>query len=299
MENGNQQQQQQPFKIAVGQIKSVNNKDINFSKCQEFAEESVKQGAFMLCLPECFAFMSGGGNPRESIENAEPLDGPTINRYRQLARDNRLWLSLGGFHEKVGSQQPTTTESTTSSSSSDTSMIYNSHLIIDDNGDIKSIYHKMHLFDVNIPSKNVHFNESKAVVPGKEIMVCDSPGGRLGLSVCYDVRFPQLYIKLRSMGSQILLVPAAFMQKTGEAHWHTLLKSRAIENQCYVVAAAQTGQHYASRTSYGHSLVVDPWGTVLVDMEDKEGVGIATIDHNLLNQVRENMPCFTHIKSDY
>eukprot|EP01133_Synstelium_polycarpum_P015682 gene15682-18636_t len=244
-------------------------------------EQAKQQGAQLFCLPECFAFISGGVHQYESRDNAEPLTGPTITRYRELAKDNKIWLSLGGFHERI-EETP--------------DYIYNTHLIIDDNGDIKSTYNKMHLFDVNIPDKGVVMNESKVVKGGQELVVCDSPVGMLGLSICYDVRFPELYLSLRKMGSQVMLVPSAFMKRTGEAHWHTLLKARAIENQCYVIAAAQTGHHHSKRESYGHSLIIDPWGTIISEIPLDEGIAIASIDHALIDSVRASIPPFGHTK---
>lgn len=180
-------------------------------------------GAKVLFLPENFSFL--GRSPAESLAIAEPLDGPLMKRYQDLAKQHKIWLSLGGFQEK----------------GPDSSHLYNTHVIIDDSGDIKASYRKIHLFDVDVPG-GPRLKESEFTVPGEGLSCVSTPFGKLGLSVCYDLRFPALYQKLAfQMGAEILLVPAAFTVPTGEAHWHTLLRARAIETQCYVIAAAQAG----------------------------------------------------------
>ena len=170
-------------------------------------------------LPENCAFM--GSSSDSKVESAEDLEGPSLKLYRQVAKDEQLWLSLGGFPLKT----------------KDPSKLSNSQIIIDDAGEIRSVYNKTHLFDVDIPG-NV-MNESKFVEAGSEIVPpIDTPIGRLGLSICYDIRFPSLYRALAVQGAQIMTVPSAFLVKTGAAHWDVLLRARAIENQCYIIAAA-------------------------------------------------------------
>ncbi|KAN0004636.1 hypothetical protein ACTFIU_001874 [Dictyostelium citrinum] len=272
-------------RIGLGQITSTNNKEDNFRKCKQMIEKAVENKVNLFCLPECFAFISGGIHQFESRDNAEYLDqkGGIIERYKDLAKQHNIWLSLGGFHEKIKDDA--------------NDMIYNTHLIIDSNGDIISEYRKMHLFDVDIPSKGVKMNESKVVKGGNDLVVCDSPVGKLGLSICYDLRFPELYLSLRRMDAQILLVPSAFMKSTGEAHWKPLLQARAIENQTYVVAAAQTGDHHSKRSSYGHSMIIDPWGKVLHDLPDNvNDIAFVDIDLDYLSTCRENIPVFNHKK---
>jgi predicted amidohydrolase len=180
--------------------------------------------------------------------------------------------------------------------------VYNTHLILDSTGSIKAMYNKIHLFDVSIPGK-VELRESNSTAPGTEVVVCDSPVGRLGLSICYDVRFPELYTELVRQGAEVILIPSAFTVPTGRAHWQVLLRSRAIEAQCYVVAAAQYGVHNVKRESYGHSLVVDPWGVVLADVggvdsprtvPDSPSVVCCNIDLSLMKDVRQRMPIQTH-----
>ncbi|EGC29787.1 hypothetical protein DICPUDRAFT_42388 [Dictyostelium purpureum] len=274
-------------RIGLGQLTSINNKTVNFEKCKGLIEKAANSKVDLFCLPECFAFIGGGVDPMDSRNNAEYIDQPdgTIEKFRDLAKKHSMWLSLGGFHEKI-LEEP--------------DQIYNTHLIIDSSGEIVVKYHKMHLFDVDIPSKGVSMNESKVVKSGDEIMVCKSPVGNLGISICYDVRFPEFYLTLRQMGAEIILVPSAFTYTTGKAHWSTLLRARAIENQCYVVAAAQTGNHHPKRKSYGHSLIVDPWGEVLCEIDENvtDEIAYCDIDLNFLNEIRENLPVYSHKKYD-
>ncbi|KAH7667705.1 Nitrilase protein [Dioscorea alata] len=199
----------------------------------------------LLCFPEAFAFVSYRDG--ESVEIAEPIDGPIVQRYCSLARESNIWLSLGGFQEK----------------GPDDKHLHNTHVLVDDTGSIKNFYRKIHLFDVDVPG-NMVYRESNFTTPGDDIVVEDSPVGRLGLTVCYDIRFPELYQLLRFQhNAQVLLVPAALTRVTGEAHWEILLRARAIETQCYVVAAAQAGKHNERRESYGDSLIIDPWGRII------------------------------------
>merc|ERR1711924_485418 len=174
----------------------------------------------------------------------------------------------------------------------------NTHVIIDATGEIAAGYGKIHLFDVPMTG----LCESKQALPGSELVACQSPIGRLGVTICYDLRFPELYQKLTFLyGAQVLLVPSAFMMKTGEAHWETLLRCRAIENQCYVFAAAQVGQHNDDgnkRQSWGHSLAIDPWGSILVDMGTTTGVAVVEVNNDMIGSVRENMPMHMHRRYD-
>ena len=193
---------------------------------------------------------------------------------RTIARESGCWISAGGMHESGAPPAPAL-EATTDGE--DKPRVYNSHVIIDNEGAVRAVYRKSHLFDVAIPGK-VNLRESATTAPGDAVVVCDSPIGRLGLSICYDVRFPEHYVDMvQRGGAEILLVPSAFTIPTGRAHWHTLLKSRAIENQCYVLAAAQVGKHNEKRKSYGHALAIDPWGEVLADAGGYDGIGTSGV----------------------
>jgi predicted amidohydrolase len=165
--------------------------------------------------------------------------------------------------------------------------------LVDDQGSLRAVYRKVHLFDVNIPH-GAQFRESATVAPGRDVVTHDLPWGRLGLSVCYDLRFPELYRQLATAGARLVAVPSAFTQHTGKDHWHVLLRARAIENQAFVLAPAQFGRHNDKRTTYGHSLIVDPWGTMLCEVGDREGVATAELDLDFLERVRREMPCLEH-----
>lgn len=260
---------------------SVGDQLANFETCRRLAEEAAGKGCRMLFLPECFSFI--GSSQQESLSRAEPLDGPTMARYRQLARDTGLWLSLGGFQE----------------AGPDPGHLLNCHVVLDGAGGTAAAYRKIHLFDVDVPDGPV-LMESSTTAPGSELAVCATPAGPLGLTVCYDLRFPELYQRLTwEMGATVLAVPSAFTKTTGAAHWELLLRARAVECQAYVVAAAQAGRHNEKRESYGHSLIVDPWGTVVARLDDPLATGVATadVDPALLARVRRKMPILQDRKS--
>ncbi|GFY84609.1 nitrilase/cyanide hydratase and apolipoprotein N-acyltransferase family protein [Actinidia rufa] len=232
-------------RVAAAQMTSVNDLAANFATCSRLVKDAAAAGAKLLCFPENFSYV--GAKDGDSLKIAEPLDGPIMKGYCSLARESSIWLSLGGFQEK----------------GSDDVHLHNTHVLIDDAGTIRSTYSKMFLFDVDVPGGTV-YKESSFTEAGKEIVAVDSPFGRLGVTVCYDLRFPELYQQLRfSHEAQVLLVPAAFTKVTGQAHWEILLRARAIETQCYVIAAAQAGKHNDKRESYGDTLIIDPWGTVV------------------------------------
>ena len=202
---------------------------------------------------------------------------------RKIASDNDVWLSVGGVHTKT---------------QEDSEKINNSHLVISSTGDIVSCYNKTHLFDVNIPG-SVSLSESSYVTPGDTITPpVTTPLGQLGLGVCYDLRFGEHSQCLVRSGAEILTFPSAFTVNTGMAHWETLLRARAVETQCYVIAAAQTGQHNERRSSYGHSMIVDPWGVVTAQCGEGVGVATADIDLDYLARVRRNMPVQQHRRHD-
>lgn len=268
------------IRIAAAQMTSINDLSANFATCSRLVNEAVTAGAKLLCFPENFSYV--GAKSGDSLTIAEPLDGPIMKKYCALAKESNIWLSLGGFQEK----------------GSDESHLRNTHVLIDDAGNIRSTYRKMHMFDVDVPGGAV-FKESSFTEAGNEIAAIDSPFGRLGLTVCYDLRFPELYQRLRfDHGADVLLVPAAFTKVTGRAHWEILLRARAIETQCYVVAAAQTGMHSEGRESFGDTMIIDPWGTVVGRLGDRllTGIAVADIDFEEINSVRSKMPIAQHRK---
>ncbi|GAB5359338.1 hypothetical protein AAMO2058_000535500 [Amorphochlora amoebiformis] len=242
------------WRVGVVQMTSCSDPEKNIKFAQFMCEEASKQGVKMVCFPENFAFM--GLSSIESQKFSQPLNGKVISEYCQLAKKFGLFLSLGGFQEKRPNRPK----------------IHNTHILVDPSGSIVGKYRKAHLFDVDVPNGQ-SFRESAFTEPGKSMALARTPLGNFGITVCYDIRFPEMYCSLRRAGANILLIPAAFAMKTGRAHWEVLLRARAIENQCYVIAAAQCGKHNvdryhnetkkAPRESYGDACVIDPWGTVI------------------------------------
>ena len=266
-------------RIAVGQMCASSDVEKNFEVVADLCSQAKDRGCSMLFLPECFAFIGVKGT--DALAVMEPLNGPLLGRYRELAAKHGLWLSLGGFAE----QGP------------DRDRRFNAHIIVNDAGEIRASYRKIHLFDVDMGDVNGPvLMESRTAAAGAALVTCDSPAGKLGLTVCYDLRFPEMFARLRyELGCEMMLVPSAFTKPTGQAHWETLLRARAIETQSYVVAAAQAGVHSEGRASHGHAMIVDPWGKVVAEL-DGEGTGIAVADVDLgyLKDVRSRIPVETH-----
>lgn len=266
---------------AVCQLTATPDKEANFSVCKQLVEEAKERGATMVFLPEGFDYI--GSSREETLSLSESLSGDTISRYTQLASKLNLWLSLGGFHER-GHDWETDRR------------IFNSHIIINDKGDIISVYRKSHLFDVELPEKGVSLKESAFTIPGPSLVSpVHTPIGKVGLGICYDLRFPELSLALQWDGAEILTYPSAFTVATGAAHWEVLLRARAIETQCFVLAAAQVGPHHEKRSSYGHALAVDPWGEVLGDCGgEKPGMVLVEVDLEKVSRTRRNMPVQQH-----
>lgn len=261
---------------AVCQMTSTNNVQANIEQAEGLIKGAAGKGADMIFLPEAFDFI--GSSSEETATLAQPLKGQTIGKFQEMAIENKVWLSLGGFHQKEAAD----------------TKIWNTHVIIDKEGKIVQTYNKTHLFDAEIPGK-FRLKESDYVNPGASLVSpVASPLGNIGLGICYDVRFPEMSLSLRNAGAEVLTFPSAFTVNTGMAHWKSLLKSRAIETQCYVIAAAQTGQHNAKRSSYGHAMIVDPWGTVLAECREGISFALAEIDLDYLKKVRCNMPVEFH-----
>lgn len=267
--------------LAVVQLRSTNDIESNFANCQRLIHEAASQGACFISLPECFEFI--GETTKDALVIAQPLDGPLFSRYRELAVKEQVWLSLAGFHEK----------------GPDDSHMYNTHVVVNPSGSMVAVYRKLHLFDVDIQDGRI--SESCTTAPGNEmIVVCNTPIGNVGLTTCYDVRFPELYSCLACHGADVILVPSAFFPSTGEAHWEVLLRARAIENEVYIAAAAQVGKHNEKRTSYGHSMIIDPWGRIVGQLITKENTfGLCAVDRVGLQQhIRQAIPKWQHRRSD-
>ncbi|KAK7909921.1 hypothetical protein WMY93_014605 [Mugilogobius chulae] len=266
---------------AVCQMTATPDKEANFSVCNNLVEEAKQKGASMVFLPEGFDYI--GSTREETLSLSESLEGETVSRFKCLARKLKLWISLGGFHEQ-GPNWETNRR------------IYNSHIIINDKGNIVSVYRKAHLFDVELPEKGISLKESSFTISGPSLIApVQTPIGKVGLGICYDLRFPEFSVALQRQGVEILTYPSAFTVATGAAHWEILLRARAIETQCFVLAAAQVGPHHDKRSSYGHALAVDPWGEVLGDCGGEQpGLIMVEINLDKLKSTRRNMPVLEH-----
>ncbi|XP_037032684.1 nitrilase and fragile histidine triad fusion protein NitFhit isoform X1 [Bradysia coprophila] len=273
-------------RIAICHMRSTNDPEKNRSQVTDIVQKAKELNANFIFLPECCDYV--GGNVPETLKLSQTIDGDTMSYYKNLSKSNKVWLSIGGFHEKV----PKTNDS-------ESDKIFNSHVIVNDEGGIVGNYRKLHLFDVDTPE--FKFRESKIVEGGRSILApIPSPIGNVGVMICYDLRFPELSTLLRKQGAEILTYPSAFAYTTGEAHWETLLRARAIENQCFVVASAQIGYHNEKRRSYGNAMVVNPWGKIIAKCDnDKDvDVAVADIDLQVAVKVRQNMPCLEHRRND-
>ncbi len=255
---------------------STENLERNLTTAERLCSEAIEDGARLVVLPECFALL---GPEQLKLGVAEPLPqgGPILARFAALARARAAELVLGGFWERA----------------SEPNKVRNACVHLGTDGAIRAVYRKIHLFDVDLPD-GTSLRESASVEPGAEPVVTDTAFGKLGLSVCYDLRFPELYRALVDRGAIALTVPAAFTLTTGKDHWHVLLRARAIEAQCYVIAAAQTGRHFGQRVSYGHALICDPWGTVLAEHGEGEGYALASIEPDVVARVRKALPSLQH-----
>jgi deaminated glutathione amidase len=261
---------------AVVQMTSSGDVTRNLQRAGELIEEAARRGAELAVLPENFALLADDEKTKLGVAEEVPGSGPILTAMREAARRHRIALVLGGMPEKTA--RPT--------------HVHNTCVYVDAGGEVAAVYRKIHLFDVAIPD-GATYRESASVEAGTEPVVVDTPWGGLGLSVCYDVRFPELYRRLGER-ARILVVPAAFTLHTGRDHWHVLLRARAVENLAFVLAAAQYGRHNPRRVTFGHSLIVDPWGHVLAEVGDHEGVAVAPLDFDDQDRLRRELPALTH-----
>ena len=249
----------------------------NLLEAEELIDLAVRQGAELVSLPENFAFL---GKEIDKVARAKEIAEKTDLFLKKMAQRFQITILGGGFPVPVvGNPEKA----------------YNTAVLITPDGQKVAHYQKVHLFDVNVPDGNT-YQESSTVMAGREIpSIYNSENlGNLGLSICYDVRFPELYRQLSQQGADVLFIPAAFTAFTGKDHWQVLLQARAIENTCYVIAPAQTGNHYERRYTHGHAMIIDPWGVILADAGNAPGVAVAEINPNRLKQVRQQMPSLQH-----
>ncbi len=264
------------MRIALAQMQSGIDPRANTMALVEAIEAAAKGGAAMLFTPEMSGLLDR--NRGRAGAHIVPEDQDIVLAdVRKAAADYGIWVSLGSLALQGGSG----------------GRLVNRSFLIDATGAVCARYDKIHLFDVDLPTGE-SWRESAAYAPGKEAVVADAPVGRLGLSICYDLRFPALYAAMSAAGATILSIPAAFTVPTGKAHWHVLMRARAIENAAWVVSAAQVGTHEDGRTTYGHSLVVDPWGEIVLDMGEQVGVGFAELGLSRCDEVRVQIPVLSH-----
>ena len=258
---------------AACQLTSGTDRAANLRTALALLDEAADRGARFAALPETWEYF---GDAREKIAGAEPLGGPTLEAIRAKAKERALTVLAGSVAEPAPGGK-----------------IFNTSVLIGPDGADLAVYRKIHLFDVDIPD-GARYRESETVEPGDALAVADTALGRVGLSVCYDLRFPELYRALSARGAEVLCVPSAFTHLTGLAHWEPLLRARAIENLAYVVAAAQVGRHTEKRVTWGHAMIVDPWGTVLAQLPDGPGVAVADVDLERLRRARRELPALSH-----
>jgi predicted amidohydrolase len=267
------------MRVAVVQMTSTDDLERNLADARGFVGEAVGAGAQWVALPEMFAFMRKEGQP---FPCAQGLDGEIVGSVRALAREHRIWLLGGSFPEQA-----------------DGARVFNTSVLVDPEGALRAVYRKIHLFDVDLSAQGGgRFQESASIAPGDEIVVADTPFGRVGLSVCYDLRFPELYRRMAGPDLRFLCVPSAFAPQTGRDHWEVLLRARAIESQCFVLAPAQWGAHSPDRSSHGRAMIVDPWGLVVALAPDRPGVVVADCDLAHQDRIRAGLPALAHRRLD-
>lgn len=282
------------FRVAAIQMTSTAERDRNLHDAAERLAEAVEGGVELAALPENFAFLRAEGeripDPEppcrtgSAIESSPEARGRVTGWLRDRAREHRIWILGGTVAERPGADV-------------DDARVYNTSMLLNPEGTIVACYRKLHLFDVSIRG-GPDFQESKTVAAGAAPVLADTPFGPVGLSVCYDLRFPELYRTLTLRGARVLFVPSAFTAHTGKDHWEPLLRARAIENQCYVVAPAQIGRHSPRRASHGHAMIIDPWGTILARAPDRPGVVFADLDMEYLQEIRRTLPALDHVRKD-
>jgi deaminated glutathione amidase len=254
-----------------------NDTSVNLATAERLVRHAAAAGARLVLLPEKWNFID---QEDLQVAAAEPIDGPSMGAAVRWARELEIAIVAGSISEALPGE----------------SRAYNTCVVIQPDGTSAAHYRKLHLFDVEVGGRV--YRESDGAIPGDEVVVTDVLGRRLGLSVCYDLRFPELFRALSTAGAEIITVPAAFTAVTGEAHWEVLLRARAIENQAFVIAAGQVGTHATGATSHGHSMIVDPWGIVLAQAQAGEQIVVADLDFAELARIRTSLPALRHRRVD-
>lgn len=267
-------------RVACIQMTSTEDVKHNLAAARELIQQAVEQEAKLLILPENFALM--GLDQTDKVKHKEVIgDGPIQDFLQNQAIQHGIWI--------VGGTIPIAVPN-------DDNKVYASCLVFNDRGERVARYDKIHLFDVELRSTQESYLESRTTCAGQEIMVLETPFGKLGLAVCYDLRFPEMFRLMLQQGVEIIALPTAFTYTTGSAHWDVLVRARAIENLVFMLTACQTGQHTNTRKTYGHSMIVNPWGEVQICLPDHPGVIVTEINLDFLHQIRREFPALQHRK---
>lgn len=264
------------LKVGVIQLNISENKDENIRKALHFIDEAADKGVDVVLLPEYVDFMD---EETEIIKKAEPIPGPISEAFSNKAKEHGIYLNCGSIHEAIDDQYA-----------------HNTSLLFNPEGEMIGKYRKIHLYDAHFEDR-FSSQESAKIKPGNEIVTVDTEHGKFGMTICYDLRFPEIFRSLALQGAELIFVPAAFPQYTGSMYWEALLRTRAVENQLYIVAAGQFGVS-KSNVFFGSSAIIDPWGTVVAKAPQTEGVTIQEIDLSYVSQVRKNIPTFSHRKPE-
>ena len=265
------------MRVALVQMNSQDDKAANLERAETLVAQAAAWGPDLVVLPELWTYL---GPRKRHAEVAEPIPGETSELLSRLASRYRFWLVGGSYLEAVeGSER-----------------FYNTSIALSPDGDVVARYRKLHLFDIEVDGKT--YRESSTIAPGSETVVTQLGRAPVGLSICYDLRFPELYRRLVAQGARLVTVPSAFTMETGKDHWEVLLRARAIENQLYVLAAAQCGPHPPTNACYGNAMVVDPWGTVRARAGYQEGVVVADLDFGEQERIRQSLPALRHRLED-
>jgi deaminated glutathione amidase len=259
------------------QLNSQNSLEKNMAAVDHYLDRAANVGAQFVALPELWTYLGPLAGYKEA---AQTLSGPAIQMLREKARRYSIVVHGGSIiepHPELGGK------------------FYNTSVLIDRTGEIAAVYRKIHLFDISLANGESH-RESERIVPGDKVVTAEIDGVAFGLTICYDLRFPELYRSLTLQGAQIVIVPAAFTLHTGRDHWEVLLRARAIENQCYIVAPAQVGKYPPDKQSFGRAMIIDPWGLVLAQAQDMPGMITVDIDLAQIERVRSQIPCLEHRK---
>jgi predicted amidohydrolase len=257
--------------VAAVQLCATADRKANLERAEGLVALAARRGAGLVVLPEMWGFI---GDEDDKVHNAEELGGASMTAAAQWARTHGIWLHAGSFAERCPEPR----------------RVWNTSVVFDPEGAARAVYRKIHLFDIDVPG-GVTARESDTVAPGDRAVVVSTPWGTFGLAICYDLRFPALFASLRSAGAEAILLPAAFTAHTGKDHWEVLLRARAIEQQCWVVAPNQGGWHNKIRQSHGHSMIIDPWGLVVARASDGPGLSVAELDVARARRVRAELPC--------